>query len=283
MIEQVSTIITAIITRGHPCQQDLGDEEDLDNTQESSEYDWLVIDTALDVIIGLSQALGPQFGEMWKLFEKPVMKFASSQESFERSTAIGVIAECTAGMGASVTPFTSTLLKLLLHRLSDEDPETRSNAAYATGLLVFHSTNSSAYLSSYNQILAKLEPLLHTQRARTLDNASGCVSRMIMAHPDKVPISDVLPVLVDLLPLKEDFEENKPIFECIVGLYQHGNETVQSLTQKLMPIFASILSPPEEQLDDETREKVKETVRYLAKQNPSLVEGSEVLSAVARG
>ena len=282
-MEQVSTILGAIITRAHPCQQDLGDEEDLDNTPESSEYDWLVIDTALDVIIGLAQALGPQFGELWKLFEKPVMKFASSQENYERSTAIGVIAECTAGMGAAVTPHTSTLLKLLLHRLSDEDPETRSNAAYATGLLVFHSTNTGAYLSSYNQILAKLEPLLHTQRARTLDNASGCVSRMIMAHADKVPIADVLPVLVDLLPLKEDFEENKPIFECIVGLYQHGNETVQALTPKLMSVFASVLAPPQEQLDDETREKVRETVKYLAKQSPSLVEGNEVLTAVVRG
>jgi hypothetical protein len=218
MLEQVTTILAAIITRQHPCQLDLGDEEDQEDVEESSEYDWLVVDTALDVVIGLSMALGPQFGEIWKIFEKPVMKFASSQENYERSTSIGVIAECTAGMGAAVTPFTAPLLKLLLHRLSDEDTETKSNAAYATGLLVTHSTNTAAYISSYNQILSKLEPLLHTERARTLDNASGCVCRMIMAHPDKVPIDDVLPVLVGLLPLKDDYEENKPIYECIVGL-----------------------------------------------------------------
>jgi hypothetical protein len=50
-----------------------------------------------------------------------------------------------------------------------------------------------------------------------------------------------------------------------------------------MPKFAEVLSPPEEQLDDETREKVKETVRYLAKENPELVEGNDVLMAVVRG
>jgi len=265
MLEQVSAILVAIVTKQHPCQQDLGDDEDLEDIQESSEYDWLVIDTALDVVIGLSTALGPQFGEMWKMFEKPVMKFASSQESYERSTSVGVIAECTAGMGAAVTPYTQTVLKLLLHRLSDEDAETRSNAAYATGLLVFHSTNTAAYLPSYNQILTKLEPLLHTERARLLDNAAGCVSRMIMAHPDKVPIDDVVPVLVNLLPLREDFEENKPIFECIVGLYQHGNPTIQQLTPKLLPIFEQVLAPPEDQLDDETRAKVQEMAKYLSK------------------
>lgn len=153
------------------------------------------------------------------------MKFASSQTNFERSTAIGVIAECTANMGAGVSSFTPVLLKLLLHRLSDEDPETKSNAAYATGLLVFHSTDSATYLPSYNNILSKLEPLLQTQRARTLDNACGCVSRMIMAHQDKVPVDDIMPVLVGLLPLKEDFEENKPIFDCITGLCKYPEMT----------------------------------------------------------
>jgi hypothetical protein len=216
----MTTIVAMIVSRSHPCQQDMGDDVDQEapEDEESSEYDWLVIDTALDVVIGISCALGDQFGEIWKIFMKPVMKFASSQTNYERSTAIGVIAECTSNMSHSVTEFTAPLLKLLLHRLTDEDPETKSNAAYATGLLVFHSTDSATYLPSFNTILTKLEPLLHTQRARTLDNACGCVCRMIMAHQDKVPVDDIMPILVDLLPLKEDYEENKPIFECITGL-----------------------------------------------------------------
>jgi hypothetical protein len=297
LLEQITTILAALITRSHPSQQDLGDEDDLEDVEESSEYDWLVVDTALDALVGLAFALGPQFAEVWKVFEKPVMKIASSQVAIERSTAVGVIAECTSSMGAAVNPYTPQLLKLLLHRMSDEDAETKSNAAYAIGLLVTHSTNTAAYLSSYNQILSKLEPLLHTEVARTQDNAAGCVSRMIMAHPDKVPIDDVMPVLVGFLPLKEDFEENKPIFECIVGLCmlslilynlktsylslldQHGNETVRELTPKLIPVFAQVLAD-DKQLDDETRAKVVETVKYLAKQNPSLVQGSDVLVKV---
>jgi importin-4 len=201
----------------------MGDDDDFEAFEdaESSEYDWLVIDTALDVVIAISIALGEQFSEVWKIFMKPVMKFASSQTNYERSTAIGVIAECTANMGHAITEFTESLLKLLLHRLTDEDPETKSNAAYAVGLLIFHSTASQVYLPSFNTILTKLEPLLHTQRARTLDNACGCVCRMIMAHQDKVPVDDIMPVLVDLLPLKDDYEENKPIFDCITGLCKH--------------------------------------------------------------
>lgn len=281
-MEQVTAILAAIVTRSHPCQLDLGDEDDQEDVEESSEYDWLVVDTALDVVIGLAAALGSQFGELYKLFEKPVMKSASSNEHYERSTAVGVIAEVTAHMGAAVTPYTESILKMVLRRLSDEDMETRSNAAYAAGVLVTHSTNSAVYLPAYNQILSKLEPMLHTEVARSLDNAAGCVSRMIMAHPDKVPISDVLPVLVGLLPLKEDFEENKPIYECIIALYHHQNPTVQGLTGELITVFNKVLGAPTDQLEDSTRAKLIETVKYLAKQEPSLIQGQDVLISVVR-
>lgn len=226
--ERATTILASIVTRTHPCQQDLGDDDDHEalEDEESSEYDWLVIDTALDVVIGMSSALGSQFSELWKVFQKPVMKFASSQTNFERSTAIGVIAECTANMGPGVSGFTSALLKVLLHRLSDEDPETKSNAAYATGLLVLHSTDAATYLPAYNTILSKLEPLLQSQGARTIDNACGCVSRMITAHADNMPLDDILPVVVGLLPLKDDFEENKPIFDCITALCKYPQMTL---------------------------------------------------------
>ena len=223
VLEKVTNLLVATITRKHPCQQDLGDEDDLDDLEESSEYDWLVIDTALDAVIGLADALGPAFGQLYKIFEKPIMKFASSSDNIERSTAVGVIAECIRGMGSAITPYTTVLLKLLLHRLSDEDTETKSNAAFAIGLLQENSTHDQEILKSFNTILSKLEPLLHTQEARALDNAAGCVSRMITKHRDRVPIAEVLPALVALLPLKQDFEENEPIYQMIISLCKSPN------------------------------------------------------------
>lgn len=280
----MTTVVAAIITKTHPCQNDMGDDDDHEGIEEeeSSEYDWLVIDTALDVVIGMSKVLGSQFSEVWKIFGKPILKFASSQTNYERSTAVGVIAECTRNMDDGITPFTAQLMKVLMHRLSDEDPEAKSNAAYAMGLLIFHSKDSAAYLPSYTQILTKLEPLLSTRRARTLDNACGCVSRMIMAHPDKVPVSDIMPVLVDLLPLTEDYEENTPIFECITGLYQSENPAIIELSAKLVPIFASVLSPPAEQLDDETRAKVISVVKFIGEKNAALIQGNETLMNILR-
>lgn len=270
-MKEVVTVISTIITRSHPCQQDLGDEDEEQEVEGSSEYDWLVIDTALDVVIGLAVALGPGFAELWKIFEKPIMRFAASEsENIERSTGVGVIAECAANMEAAVTPYTEKLLKLLLKRLSDTDLETKSNAAYATGQLILNSTDSNIYLPHYNTILQKIEPMLQVQEARIKDNAAGCISRMTIAHPDRIPLGEVLPALVGLLPLKDDYEENSPVYECILKLYENNEPTVQQLSSKLIPVFEAVLSPPAEQLDDETREAVRKTVFLLYNANQGL-------------
>ncbi|KAI8931599.1 hypothetical protein NX059_011253 [Plenodomus lindquistii] len=258
--------LLAVITKRHPCQQDLGDEAEEDILEESSEYDWLVIETALEVVTCLSVALGSQFAELWKMFEKPIVKYASSQESTERSAAVGTIAECVGNMGAGCTPYTTGLLKLLLHRLSDEDPETKSNAVYGIGLLCEMTTNDDEILKSLPSIFSKLEPLLDAQdQARLLDNTAGCVSRFITKHPSKLPISEVLPRLVQLLPLREDYEENKPVFGMIVKLYQQNEPTIVQLTPTLMPVFEKVLGEPEDQLEDETRAQLVELVQYLRK------------------
>lgn len=218
VVPEICQQLLALITKRHPCQQDLGDDGDED-FDESSEYDWLVIETAMEVVTCLAVALGNTFGELWKMFEKPIVKYASSKDSNERTAAVGTIAECVGNMQEACTAYTPSLLKLLLHRLSDEDPETKSNAVYGIGLLCEKTTNDAEILKNLGSIFNKLEPLLGAQdQARLLDNTAGCVSRLISKYPDRIPIGEVLPRLVELLPLREDYEENKPIYSMIVKL-----------------------------------------------------------------
>ena len=107
VIKKIAKILFAILNKQHPCQQDLGEEADMDSLEESSEYDWLVVDSALDVVTGMAIALGSTFAELWKIFEKPVMKYAGSSDAVERSASVGAIAECIAGMAEGITPYTS--------------------------------------------------------------------------------------------------------------------------------------------------------------------------------
>ncbi|KAL7271101.1 hypothetical protein RUND412_006167 [Rhizina undulata] len=280
IVVEVVTQVVLILKKSHPCQLD-DEEDDGLELQESAEYDWLVVETAMDVVNGLAQALGTQFAEMWKMIGSHILKYASSTESAERSTSVGIIAECIKYMEGGVTPYTSQLLKLLLHRLSDEDPETKSNAAYGMGLLCLHSADHQQVTNAYPAILQKLEPLLRDQSHRMLDNACGCVSRMIMAHPNNVPLGDVLSAMAGVLPLKEDYEENEPVYKMLVQLYKNSNQVAFGLTQQFVPIFASVLSPPEEQLNPETRAQMTELIQFLYGNQPSVLQGYDNLIALA--
>jgi hypothetical protein len=220
VIAQICNQLISVITRQHACQIDEDeDEEAQQSLEESSEWDWLIVETALDALTSLAKALGPDFAELWKLFEKPVLKYVSSTDSNERAVATGTVAECILAMEGAVTPYTTSLMKMALHRMGDEDMVTKANAIYAAGLLCQQSTNESFVLKQYNTILGKLEPLLADgTTGHLLDNAAGCVARLILAHPQNVPLEEVIPRLVELTPATDDYEVNGPIFRCYIWL-----------------------------------------------------------------
>lgn len=218
-LQEIVSVVASLITRSHPCQQDLGDEEiEQEVDGGSSEYDWLVIDTALDAVTGLAAALGSSFNELWKIFEKPILKLASSTEDLHRSTSVGTIAEVIKYTGDAITPYTESLGQALARRLTDPDPLTKSNAAYAIGLLVYHSSDTNMTIPLYPKLWEKLEPLLTVQEMRMSDNVAGALSRMMLKNPDNSFVSEALPAVVNILPLKEDYEENTPVYQNIYQL-----------------------------------------------------------------
>lgn len=221
-VTQLVDIVLSILRKKHLCQTDMDDDtaqQANEPSSESSEYEWQVIDSALDVVSGLSRALGPAFGPLIEVLEKPIAKYTSSLSKIERSSAVGSLAECIDNTTTECTPYTSHLMRIFVKRLTDDDPDTRSNAAYGSGVLCLHSNDEKEVLSNYPSILQKLEPLLReTDNARLLDNACGCVARMIHRHPAAVPLAEVVPALVNLLPLREDFAENKAVYDCLISL-----------------------------------------------------------------
>jgi hypothetical protein len=106
IILELSSQLVLILQKQHVCQLDSEDEE-VPELNESSEYDWLLVDSAMDVAIGLAMALGPQFKEMWKLLGSTLIKYASSSEAVERSTSVGVIADCIKYMEEGCSEYTT--------------------------------------------------------------------------------------------------------------------------------------------------------------------------------
>ncbi|KAF9954163.1 hypothetical protein BGZ65_004210 [Modicella reniformis] len=251
------------------CQQELADDEGLLDEDEQAEFDALLISAASDLVGALAGVLGVSFIPYAQVFIPHIAKYyKKSKPSNERSMAIGCLGEIANGMGSSVTEFTEQLLTLFVKALGDEEDEVCSNAAFAIGALCQNTTVDMS--SQYPSLLTALYPLFQGQSLPNVtDNACGAVARMTMKHPTAVPLDQVLPVFVQALPLKRDFEENEAVYRLLFQLIRSQNEWVGNNIARLLTVFAEVLVKPDE-LKPQTRQEMIEIVKGLNQQFPAL-------------
>jgi hypothetical protein len=140
------------------------------------------------------------------------------------------------------------LRAILMEAIKDTEPEVRSNAAFALGVLV---ENSDVVWTKedFEAILFRLRPFFQVPEGapkaafNARDNAAGAVSRVILANASLVPLDTVLPVLYSALPLEHDPLENRPLFRALFLLFSHDPNYVLNYMDKLVPVFAHVLDP----------------------------------------
>jgi hypothetical protein len=182
-------------------------------------------------------------------------------------------------MKSEITPTTEPLLELFYQALSDEDPEVQCNAAFAVGLLVEHTRKDLS--PQYPHLLSAIRPLFENPPNATVskwkahDNAAGAVSRFIVRNTAAVPLDQVLPVLINALPLRHDFLENPPVFKAIFHLFGTNPQALHPHSDKLLEVFRAVLDPSAlDQITDETRAGLVELVGALNKEAPGKVQAA---------
>lgn len=291
-LEMLYEQLEMLLQKMHPAQVDEGDDGIEEIETESSEYDEVLIDSTLDVIVQLSSKIGPQaFTPVFEKLLTPMLKLASpnNQSNSERIASIGSLAEIVLGAKESITPFTDKLLTNFLHRISsDSDIEVRNNAVFGVGLICYYSQAEASVASSYPKILEKLQPFIDNASSnyRGFANAVGAVARMALKRPASVPLADVIiPTLLGgALPLTEEFEENSPVFELLYKLVESQEPTVLAARAKLTDIYAQVIVQERAGKDvfqtPEDRARVLETLKLLEAAQPGLVSGNEVLKTL---
>lgn len=182
-------------------------------------------------------------------------------------------------MKSEITPMTEPLLELFYQALGDEEPEVRCNAAYAVGLLVEHSEKDLS--PQYLHLLSALHPLFevppssHVSWWKAHDNAAGAVSRLILRNATAVPLDQVLPILINALPLQHDFLENPPVFKAIFRLFGTHPQALHPYSEKLLEVFRTVLDPSTpDQINDEIRAGLIELIGALNKEAPEKVQAA---------
>lgn len=262
-LERLCVEVLSVLKGTHACQT-IDYEEDVpkDEDTDASETEAALLDCALEVLVGLSYALGADFAKIFENFKPVVLALFQSKSKNKRSAAVGSVSEIALGLKES-NPFVQELLEGLIIRLTtDKSLEVRGNAAYGVGLLCQYASFDISAI--YEPVLRAMYELLSTadQKAlaaeddeatreivdRAFANATGCVARMTLKHENLVPLEHTLPALLNHLPLKTGFEEYDPIFELIMKLYQSNNNMIINETPRVVDFFAAVFTKEAERI-----------------------------------
>ncbi|KAF8329441.1 ARM repeat-containing protein [Cantharellus anzutake] len=279
-VDQVCILLVKILERKALCQQD-PDQDDADEPadEESAEYETVLIGAACDLVGAIAAVLGSDFSPAFTTFLPLMLKYYHKNKSVaERSASIGSIGEVITGLKGGVTPHTQALLTGIGKAFDDTESEVRSNAAFATGVLIeFTEADLSG---SFLPILNSLRPIFSIPPGspdaafNARDNAAGAVARMIVKNHSAVPLDQatVLPVLVDSLPLRTDLIENKAVFAAVFHLFRVNPSAISNFLDKLFPVFQYVLDPSSgEQIEESSRAELLQLISALNQEMPDRV------------
>lgn len=253
-----------LLTKNAPCQS-----EELYGEQPEDDDDHdIVTQAACDLVGGFCRVMGAQFLQFLPQFLPVVCDYAkSSRPPRDRSMAIGWLSEVAQELeGAIFEHWQGVFLPAIMGGLADPSDDVRRNAAFCAGVCCEHLRER--IVDAYPQLLSGLEPLFGIDpsagesAAACVDNAAACVARMIMACPNNLPMPQVLPALLKLLPLKTDMTENETVYNCLLGLLQMNHPSAIELKGELRRIFAEAVSA-DSKVDAEIKGKLQQALAAL--------------------
>ncbi|KAK6915147.1 hypothetical protein RJ641_020264 [Dillenia turbinata] len=243
-IPQIVEATLVLLREESACQQI---ESDSDIDENDMEHDEVLMDAVSDLLPALAKSMGPQFAPIFSNLFEPLMKFArSSRPPQDRTMVVACLAEVAQDMGSPISGYIDTVMPLVLKELASSEATNRRNAAFCVGELCKNGGDSS--LKYYGDVLRGLYPLFGDSEPddAVRDNAAGAISRMIMVHPEAIPLNQVLPVFLKVLPLKEDREESMAVYSCVSNLILSSNPQILSLVPELVNLFAQVVVSPDE-------------------------------------
>jgi len=241
--EAIVETIQSVLKSECACMDKDEVEDDATDEEQEAEQDEALFDCAGEILPNLGLALTPQtflpiFQGLFPMLLKKTKKQCSPSE---RSFAIGSFAECMEPLAGCLDPFVNDLMPLFVSFMNDGDKDVRNNAIYGLGELALN--GGPGMVQHYPQLLQTLSNHLGKgDEARCVDQIVGAVCRLVVANKAAVPLAEVLPVIFQHLPLKEDKEEYAVVYRCLQTVYDDCRDLILANIQKISDMSASLIN-----------------------------------------
>ncbi|KAA8580975.1 hypothetical protein FQN60_013933, partial [Etheostoma spectabile] len=227
------------------CQDGGGDEDD-DEDQQS--VDFLLQNFAREGIPLLASSVpadnfAPFLNDLLPLIMSKAKPMCELVDRFYSLGTIGEILQSLKSVSGGqrvAGQLSNRLLPVLVAGVRDSVSRIRYKSVFGLGCL-FQATGPIC-VSDYPMILSVFSDMLTKETDQmVIDNLCAVLCRMIMSNMDAVPLEQVVPALVAHLPLKEDLEENKTVFNCLAMLYTKTPALVVPLMKPIVAASSHVL------------------------------------------
>lgn len=225
-----------------PCQ--ISEEDD----DEEADHSESLIDSYCDLINDCTNMYGEHFEPVFRQLVVNLMKYAKAHrpDSY-RSLVIGCIAEALESMGPVTQTYAKSLFPQFLQLLQDPAINVRRNAVFGCGVLC--QVGKDAAHPFYEQTLHLLSPLLTIPEGKgndieytgAKDNAASCLGKMIVCHPQGMPLDKAIPIFVNNLPFLGDPLEGKHAYPALLHMYSLAPQIMTPLTPQVIDILTKIM------------------------------------------
>ncbi|XP_046445407.1 importin-4-like isoform X2 [Daphnia pulex] len=138
----------------------------------------------------------------------------------------------------------------------------KKEAFLALGELALH----ARYFPLILQLLS--DALSRETNPLALDNICAAFTRMIIVNISAVPMDQVFPVLMNYLPLREDFHENSSVLKCFLFLSSNGHPLFASHLPQVMNVILTMAT--QQELQPEQKPMFNELMAHIASDFPDL-------------
>eukprot|EP00559_Dactyliosolen_fragilissimus_P001115 CAMPEP_0184862296 /NCGR_PEP_ID=MMETSP0580-20130426/6766_1 /TAXON_ID=1118495 /ORGANISM="Dactyliosolen fragilissimus" /LENGTH=1085 /DNA_ID=CAMNT_0027360083 /DNA_START=537 /DNA_END=3794 /DNA_ORIENTATION=+ len=253
-----------LLLKNAPCQ--LHEDGEASEAYDDDDDDHDSFMTAVcDLVGAFARVMGPQhFAQYLPQFLPALCNYAKpSRTPSDRSMAIGCLGELAQELESGIAEhWESIFLPAILQGLADDDDNVKRNAAFCAGVCA-QGLGEAIASNHYMTLLQSLSPLFQLDTSQggdstfaAIDNAAAAVSRMILTSPSNVPISQVLPALLKVLPLKNDMTENETVYKCIFELLQMNQPDAIANKAEIKRVFMEAISE-DSKVEDEIKDKLK--------------------------
>ncbi|XP_012279417.1 importin-4 [Orussus abietinus] len=263
--DAIVNCVIEVMTGKTECQ----DQDEAEEENAEAEQDELLIECAGDVFTNFGKIIPPEDFACYFQTVLPLLleKLKKNKSVAQRSFGVGTISECLSGLKHLTARFVPQLLPTFLKLANDPSSEVRNNAFYGIGELALN--GKEAVYPHYSEILQALSSAIAKETyGGARDNVVGAIARLVTTNYNIIPLDQVFPVFIEQLPLKDDLNENKAVFESILVLYRDGHAILRPHMQKLLQVAIGVLHE-KNGTDDETKRLVVEFLKSAQRDFPN--------------